>query len=254
MLTKNINSNWYTDTDINTLLQSCLGDKADVEVIMPLLGTDWHGDDDAGMLQTGNELKDWLQQFAFKANRTVIPVNLDNNHWVLLYRVKAVEAAPVFYYIDPLGNGIHPEVEQAIKGSCYHHSPAEIINLDSRLQARGDTINCGAWIVEAARSLVKTGALPDGDIVAAREEHQKIIASIATAQKSIQQLTSLGLFKPAKRDALLDTLSDAYTRNYVNHYLSTARGCLVRAKSHDERLAIQMQNEELIAVTKEMKP
>jgi hypothetical protein len=254
MLMPTNTSAWYTDSDINTLLQSYLDDKTDVEAVMPLLGTDWHCNDDAGRLQTGNELKDWLQKFVFKTARTVIPVNLDNNHWVLLYRVKAADAAPVFYYVDPLGNRIHPDVEQAIRASCSHDSRADIINLDSRLQARGDAINCGAWIVEAARSLVKTWALPDTDIVAAREEHQQIVATINTTQKSVQQLTTLGLFKPARRDALLDTLSDTYTRNYVNHYLSTARGCLVRAKSHDERLAIQAQNEELIAAMKEMKP
>lgn len=166
------NDSWYTDHHINLLIGHYLNTRQDVHAIQGISATDARGE------QFFNALQDFKQrrengQLADKT-KIVVPVNLDNNHWVLLYiryRQQENDTIPEFFYFDPLG-GDTPERIKNVVTSLFQR---DILNLASRRQH--DHYNCGAWVIETAQSLVLTHSLPQPfiDINTQRAEHVGII-------------------------------------------------------------------------------
>lgn len=246
------NEAWYNDSDLNQLLNFSLSSHKEVIVSTAMLGTDWHITDEKGVSHRGNELKSYLSQFQLPNNKSkvIIPLNLNINHWALLYIVFSEGRPGAVYYFDPKGSETHREVAQAIK-QVYPH--VEICNLPIQVQASSDSVNCGPWIVEAAKTLVEDGALPTCDIQQARENQEKILASIAMLRKSCSQLRELGLFNTEKRKATLKIINNEVVKNYVDNYLDSVNQQIDTATSEDELLAHQLQHEAIIEFIAEKK-
>lgn len=140
---KNPDEEWYTDDEMNALLDSFLRDNQEVEFLHALLGTDWRE----------GHLKENLEQFNIQRaetiargekvkTRVIAPVNLNNNHWVLVYFIyqEDANALPNVYYFDPLGEGVNDRVKKEIMKQ--ELSPgSEITDISERVQCDGH--NCG---------------------------------------------------------------------------------------------------------------
>lgn len=182
-ITKKKDDRWYETDDINLLLQHYFAVNPNVEILTALLGTDWQGEEGSN-----NTLKANLQSFQQQRllassptkNKVIVPVNLNNDHWVLLYILyqEKNQYPATVYYFDPFGHAINDDVNQAINDAF---PTAEIVNTSARVQSDG--YNCGPWIIEAARALVNSGAEPNGNIRAAREEHQQILAQLSNGNR-----------------------------------------------------------------------
>lgn len=238
------NEDWYLDSDINSLLKFSLAQHEGVEVLTAMLGTDWLSANEKGYPQHGNVLKDNLVQFKPLAttSKVIIPVNLNNNHWTLLYLACEAGKPKTAYYFDPKGSYTPNDIACALN-SVYPN--VEILSLDSQLQADSDNNNCGVWVVEAAKSFVTSGALPSCDIQQARREHRQILDSIKATEKSCEVLSQLGLFKSSEKMATLNSISNRTLKSYVETYLDSVKQRSQTTTNTDELLAIRLQNEEI---------
>jgi len=202
---KENDNHWYTDDEINFLLQYYFAANSKVEILTALLGTDWRGEE--GKYNTlQSNLQSFHQQRLLTAtasvkNKVIVPINLNNNHWALLYILynETSQDPATVYYFDPFGKAIDANVNQAVSSAF---PTAEIVNIEARVQDDGH--NCGPWIIEAARAFVRKGAEPSGNIDSARKEHQAILAQANNSNKVTKPGLSIQT-NLAKR--LLPTLS-----------------------------------------------
>lgn len=179
---------WYTDDDMNLLLNHYLKANEQVGFLDGMLGTDW----------LDNVLKDNLHQFQTQRleaiaqgkgvkDRILIPVNLNNNHWVLVYFVFQQDASqsPDVYYFDPLGGEVNIGVKKAIKSQTLYPD-LSLVNLSDCVQ--GDGYNCGPWVIEAAKSIADGGKIPDKglNINLARKKHRDILRGAPNSLNSSQ--------------------------------------------------------------------
>lgn len=173
------NRAWYTDDQINQLLRMSLKNK-EVFCLDAMMGTDWQQEESVTNILQVN-LQDFeetrLQAIAQKNpihDRLLIPVNLRNNHWVLIYIFYPPKALPDIYYFDPINNIIPFDTEQALQQV---YPGVEPVNIGQRVQEEGDDYNCGPWIIEAAIAIGNNGMVPEVgyDIENARREHQSLL-------------------------------------------------------------------------------
>lgn len=193
---------WYTDDEMNRLLNHYVGQQQGIELLTAMLATDTN---------RGNDLRDNLVQFTTNRliaisqghqvnDKIIIPINLNENHWSLLYVILPKDAArlPSIYYFDPFGDPPPQEVVKAIQ-TVPMFQMAEIVNVGSRLQQDG--FNCGPWVIEATRLIINKGIVPDRgqvDIIAARKEHRTIRGQEYPRESSqIPKLSPLELPSPA---------------------------------------------------------
>lgn len=157
---------WYTNDEIDSLLSYYFGDNANVYC---------HRSVSPKYL---NELKTAFNKIHKMQNRKqkiLLPVNIDNNHWALLYIHYLNNAeTPTICFFDPLGSSIteHARIE---KGITNVYGDIEILSLEQRVQEDG--YNCGPWIIESAQTLINQGGLPPADynINACRNNHNEIL-------------------------------------------------------------------------------
>jgi len=172
-----ISIRWYEVIEIDKLLKHYLKERVEVEILFGLLGTD---------LSNGNMLEIQLQQFELQQKQAIqqgkavkdkvlIPINLHQGHWVLLYITYPRDLAqlPAIIYFDPKGKPVDSEVHNALNRL---HPGVELINASHTVQA--DETTCGVWVVEAARTLIANGALPDArlNLRQAIDEHQQVLS------------------------------------------------------------------------------
>lgn len=174
-----IDRHYYTDDEINDLLQIILADK--VDILAAMLGTDWQQEHGLTNILYEN-LQEYIRQrhnvFAqnhLKFRQTIVPINLNNGHWVMLYMSFSQDnqKGPAIFYFDPLGHTIHPEVERVLQ-EIY---PEILINsIGERVQKDG--YNCGPWIIFGAESIVHKGGIPgvgEIDIDKVRAQQQALL-------------------------------------------------------------------------------
>lgn len=190
---KKIDSQWYSDEKVFKLIAHYIRDKLDVDCLAPMLGTDWRGNNTlrdnlaeynaqrAQLIAKGQSIKD----------KILIPINLYNGHWVLLYVLYQQDMTKTqqIYYFDPMGTAIPEDLYKAIVDErVFPGHP--IIQLGQRVQT--DFYNCGPWVIEAARTLIDSGAAPEStlNIHAARVKHAEIIRTQKASNASLQPAIS----------------------------------------------------------------
>lgn len=248
------NKRWYKDKDINRLMRYYFASHSNVDVLAALLGTDWLGEKG-----TTNTLKDTLNslqevrsdliaQGQPVKDKILVPINLDKNHWALLYFVfngQAVQPENI-YYFDPFGTPINANVEHALQ-SVFKQS--SIVNINARVQEDG--YNCGPWVVEAARSLVDAGAEPSCNISKARLEHEKIIkiAKVKESDDALKTAYSALLSRPESKE-FINSLNSLQREFLSKKYLENE---ITEDTDEDYLLARSLQNEEIKSFLKENK-
>jgi hypothetical protein len=229
-------NHWYEDFEINQLLEYYFKDAKDTKVFFPVLGTD---------LGSHNILEENIKEYLKpeyakdKRDKVIIPVNLSERHWLLVYIFEGNA-----YYVEPYGGAhMNNNVVNAIKSAGIKN----VINADMQLQAKNDTVNCGMYVVEAARYLAKDGALPSSiDIQKTREEHSKKLSIIKFkdgAERTKNELSKLGIFNTRSRAGEKQRLGI-----YVDEYLAGMNELIkigIETENADLLLAIKLQNEEI---------
>ncbi len=166
---------WYDDEQMQQLLDRYLGNLTNVQIIAPIDAYQLSG-------QTlEDNLRDNLQRSIednYCIDTVVVPLNLNNLHWVAVYIHYANEEKthPTVGYFDPNGNRMPAFIENALFTVYSGLQTQEILQSPIRLQ--NDGFNCGPWVIAILVSLVKTGALPaeDFDIAKQRAEDVQILA------------------------------------------------------------------------------
>lgn len=172
--TQEKDTHWYSTYEMNQLTQLVAQEHNNVDTITPLLGTN-HLD----INELADTLKQWQDErhvqltLNLKASKILVPLNIYENHWVLLYFILPSDSAVLkrVYYFDPLGGQVPNQVASAVATI----TDVNIINLQTRLQDDGH--NCGPWVIAAAASLITNDILPnlDFDIEKARSEQQQAL-------------------------------------------------------------------------------
>lgn len=169
---------WYQEDHIDKLLNFYLGNQPNLYLFSPLSATNYNKKE--GQL---NNLRDVFVEYGWQREKEYIPQNeqvimpvlIGENHWVLLsidYAKNSNKPTNINYF-DPLGGAVSREVSQAFD-QIYPENPVAITNISKRVQHDG--YNCGAWVVEAARSLVERNELPmQCNITEKREEHNRVL-------------------------------------------------------------------------------
>ena len=171
-------NNWYSDEEINTLLTHYTNGNQEIELLTAMLGTNWRDGNDLleNLIAFNQQRLQQVQHGQMIKDKVLIPVNLNNNHWALLYIIYQQDAAklPVIYYFDPLGAQIPSDINNALSNKQLFPA-TKPINIGKRIQ--NDGCNCGPWIIEAAKGIVNNRAIPDEefDIISARSEHRSIL-------------------------------------------------------------------------------
>ncbi len=184
----------YTDEDINTLLTYYVSDNQNIELLTAMLGTNWRGRNELqeNLIEFNRQRCQQIESGQAPRNKVLIPVNLNNNHWALLYIVyqQDTDKLPVINYYDPLGHEIPSDISKALSNK-ENFSTIELINIGQRVQ--NDSYNCGLWLIEAVKGIVKNGSIPkdDYDIVRARREHNSILVKAGYPRYSTQRQHSL---------------------------------------------------------------
>jgi hypothetical protein len=165
----------YTDNEINDLLVHYGKDSQLTLCLTCMLGT---------TSARGNDLLDNLKDYianremavsngGFRKNKVVIPVNLNQNHWVLLYLLfdnGAVYPKELYYY-DPLGKPMPDDIINII----FFRRAEVSLSIDVPVQTDGYT--CGTWVVYFAQQIIEHGRveLDHIDIAVKRTEQMSII-------------------------------------------------------------------------------
>ena len=175
---KDHDSHWYTDDEINQLLTHYLHGNNTVELLTAMLGTDIERGNDLHENLVGFNVRrlDSIHQDQIVKDTVMIPVNLHQGHWVLIYIIYQTGAAvlPYIYYFDPLGEELNENLREALNRSDLFPNAA-ITSIGKGVQQ--DSYNCGPWVVEAARAIAEQGVISElkHNIHQARSEHMAII-------------------------------------------------------------------------------
>ncbi len=146
---------WYSDDHINYLMEHYLAGRHDTAVVGGI----------SAHLHGGGTLRENLQdrtEIAFVQDQAqmVVPVNINENHWVGLYIhfTNPDYQAPTIVHVDPYGNIPAQDLGAAI-ARIFPRCTLQISR--TRYQASGDGINCGPWTVALLEHLAKNnGTLP----------------------------------------------------------------------------------------------
>lgn len=175
---------WYTDDMINELMDHYF-DNLDLGRMHAININAESGNIFLQNLRQREELITHLEHLGVTVPQLIMPVNLGRynpnvqttgDHWVGLYIVRhPVDGErPRILYFDPLGNPIPMELLLLLQNV---YPTAEYIVNPIRFQYDG--YNCGPWIIEIFRSLVRTNGMqlpPENfDIEAARLEHNTLL-------------------------------------------------------------------------------
>jgi hypothetical protein len=185
---------WYENGEVEQLLSSYFNEKlSEVKIFTPMLGTACDGVVENQALQTlAASFQEFVECKLPSQNKVIMPLNLNNRHWALIYLCFETEKETTLYYFDPFGNEMPANVVDVFKNTVV--SKTTVVNLPIRLQ--NDGYNCGPWIVEGARSLIQEGGLPgEGfDINQARAKQQQLLRQQQVQQSSLNDKNlSLGV-------------------------------------------------------------
>ena len=176
-----IDTGWYEQVDIHELLTYYLAHQPEVELRAP---------EYANHIGNASLLINQLLAYQGQAEQrpVLMPLNLNENHWVLLSIRPGVNHQPTeIRYVDPMGQAMHPHVQQALT-IVY---PTIALQVSTPVLQQ-DGYNCGPWVVEIARSLVTTGQLPLSlDIQQARLQHQQDLQHIRQVASSASPTTQV---------------------------------------------------------------
>jgi hypothetical protein len=180
---------WYSDDEMQILLNHYSKQHPDVTVLNPMLGNNWQGEEG-----TVNTLKENLIEFHAQRltsissgrpvdNKVIIPINLNQNHWVFLYLCYTENnIIPSIYYFDPFGEPV-PAILQSIIKNSKLYPQAKITPIGQRTQYDG--YNCGPWVIEAARAILEGREVDEQLAIAeARRRHREIISSVDDTQRA----------------------------------------------------------------------
>jgi nucleoid-associated protein YgaU len=185
---------WYHDDELKNILHTYLSSYSEFEVLEPMLGNDWQGEEGKentlqnNLIQFKNQREELILKGTPVKNKIIVPVNLNNSHWVLLYLVYSdnPSESPTIHYFDSLGNPIPVSIDKAFKNPLLY--PEASIQLMNTAALQQDSNNCGPWVIEAARAIARGETLDAKlDIAKARQEHQVI----HSAKRQPRDLSSL---------------------------------------------------------------
>lgn len=165
------NKKWYSDRKIEKLLEHYFKDIEDVHCYPPI---------SSKYLDQIRNVITKIQNEKDKLSKVLVPVNLNNWHWVLFYLEfnnklgKDRELERVCYF-DPLAEPIPDAIAKYIPNLP---SGAEPEKIPQKIQT--DKRNCGPWLVTAARTLVANGQFPESetDINKERQTYDALFAKI----------------------------------------------------------------------------
>ncbi len=168
-----IDRSWYTCDKIHLLLKKQFENASNaskVNVLYSMLGTSWKGKANTVLVQS---IFDHTLNREPNQDLTIIPVNLNDSHWVLVCINFTEAESPVVFYFDPLGHQPNSEVIAALKIAL----PDMIFIPQDDPPPQKDGYNCGPWIIEIAICFTE-GRLKDVNkvnISVAREKHDKLL-------------------------------------------------------------------------------
>jgi hypothetical protein len=214
-------THWYEDEEVSRLLEGFSKDYKQFGIFTPILGSDW---------LSGNDLQNQLQEMTnqrlsavgeesnpaaaqYTKSEVLIPLNLGNAHWVLLYLKydkKNITAPAQIKYIDPFGKEPIANVVAAINAAFQDVGAVSIEHNITRLQEDGH--NCGPWIVVMANYLmnyidsygrpinnisVVMQGLQNTDITEARAQQQELLGRSRTGSSSTVSLAEPATYEQA---------------------------------------------------------
>ena len=177
-----VQTRWYTDDDITTLLTDKLVDPK-FGFVTPLAITEAYTP-----LDLEEHIAEFIRRFVLDFDTsqssifwTFIPINVNGNHWtvVSIHCDPANRTAQVFYF-DPMAGRIEAETKTSIDRAFSRIFPDIPLGpyqaLNVRVQSDGH--NCGPWIVEAVEHLASRGHLDnlrEVDIALVRQQHASLL-------------------------------------------------------------------------------
>lgn len=169
---------FYTDDEMNRLLRYYLGADTRIELLTAMLGTNLATQNilQSNMLAHKAQRTQAIEHQQGVSNHVVIPVNLYQSHWVLLwlaYEPNTTQVREIDYF-DPIGSPMPAQLYQALTSAALY--PGAVVNTLSQ-PVQQDGHSCGAWVIEAARLLATQARLPDTthDIAQARAAHWHVL-------------------------------------------------------------------------------
>lgn len=161
-----IHDEWYDDNNVNMLMRSYQQNNPQIRLLDATLGTASQIQGEENHLQY--RLREYHIERAMRLergedieNELFIPVNLNQNHWVLIHIQYHGPLAPDIDYFDPVGNAPNPEVVNAIRNVFPN---GQIIPLLTEA-VQQDGVNCGPWITEVARRWMESGNPPSERVI-----------------------------------------------------------------------------------------
>jgi hypothetical protein len=158
------NSHWYEYDEMRLLIEDLAQKTTDWDYFVPILGT-------TNSSTNHNPLQAILQQYAHERlekihnkqtvkDKVVIPINLYENHWVIIFIEHPQDAAAPtqMSYIDPSGNSTNQDVTEAIKSIPLYQN-CHISAKHTSYQ--DDGINCGVWCIVFANHILHNQPLPE---------------------------------------------------------------------------------------------
>ena len=144
-----------------------------------MIGTNWQGIKNELLVEN---IFIYNQKREPNQNLIIIPVNLENNHWVIVFLdytiVNSNIVNPEIYYIDPLGRKPHKKVNEVLNLVFPNGMKKTAIIPQPGLTIQTDGDNCRPWIIEIARCFIPNKDLSGIEKVIiedARAEHVKML-------------------------------------------------------------------------------
>ncbi len=195
---------WYSNNDINVLLTHYIGGNKNIELLTAMLGTNWCGSNvlQDKLIAFNQQRVQQIENGLLVKDKVLIPVNLNNGHWVLLYIIyqQGIAELPAVHYFDPFGCSIPFEIGNALSNKQLFPT-IKSINVEKHLQ--NDSCNCAPWVVEAGRAIIENKSIPEEeyDIIIAKIDHDLVLSqcdypldfswSPSPCQKKIENLRLL---------------------------------------------------------------
>ena len=167
----NLDTHWYTDDEVNFLFSQLSNASSDTQALTAMSGT---------QLTDKQVLHDNLMQFNEwrEKDKIFVPVNLNDNHWVLLY-VDYAHDPVLIHYFDPTGDPM-PEELAAMLLQRDLYPDASIKSFSEKLQR--DSFNCAPWIITITQSILNGTPMPDAHFDIQKERYRQMKQCYPTSE------------------------------------------------------------------------
>ncbi len=224
-------NHWYEDEEMNLLLQYYISKNQEVTILDAVLGTNYENNNflRTKLIEFHKKRYQEITQSHTNKNKVLIPVNLNNNHWTLLYIIYQgnTDQLPEVSYFDPLGNDIPEDITNALSDENLYPeiTPTPI---GSGEPVQNDSYNCGPWVIEAAKKIIQgqENLIGGCNIAMARNEHQCILSLEGKSLSRYLKLHDNRVFGKCLYRAVNTTDNTTYHNKTIN-YLKEHREILL---------------------------